>query len=284
MCNDCGCHLKATQPTTGGDSSTPAGATPAPRFQVSGTTSQRTPRRPAAHAPEDRQHVDLLQHLLRENDRQATHNRRHLDRHGLLAVNLMSSPGAGKTTLLEATVEALGAAVRIGVIEGDLATDRDAQRLRAKGVPAVQITTGSACHLDAHMVHDALHQLPLDRLDLLFIENVGNLVCPAGFDLGEHRRVALLATTEGDDKPAKYPVLFRLVDLVLITKQDLLPHLDDFDVQRATDAVRDLANAAPVLTLSARTGQDIAPWLAWLRQALEVQRQQAPSADPATRP
>src|ERR1700721_3067536 len=148
--------------------------------------------------------IDLLQDLLAANDRVAMHNREHFDEHGVLAINLMSSPGAGKTALLEATIVALRDRYRIAVIEGDLETDNDAARIRAHGVPAIQITTGTACHLDAHLVHRALHQIPLASLDLLFFENVGNLVCPASFDLGQHRNVTLLRAPEGANTPAKY--------------------------------------------------------------------------------
>ncbi|MBL8658950.1 MAG: hydrogenase nickel incorporation protein HypB [Rhodospirillales bacterium] len=212
--------------------------------------------------------IDVRQAILADNDRIAAHNRAHFDAAEVLVVNLMSSPGAGKTALLEATVGALaqrpGGGPRLAVIEGDLETDNDARRIRARGVPAVQITTGGACHLDATMIHDALDDLDLAALDLLFIENVGNLVCPAGFDLGHHHAVALLATTEGDDKPAKYPVLFRTVDLVLISKADLLPYLDDFSTQRAEAAVRALANEAPVFPTSARDGTGLQGWIDWL--------------------
>jgi hydrogenase nickel incorporation protein HypB len=208
--------------------------------------------------------VSVLKGLLSANDEQAAHNRAHFDRHGVLVLNLMSSPGAGKTALLEATIEALKGELRIAVIEGDLETENDAARVRAKGVPAVQITTGSACHLDAHMVHGALHELTLDGLDVLFIENVGNLVCPASFDLGQHRNVTLLSVTEGDDKPAKYPVMFRAADLVLLTKTDLLPVLDDFDPARAEANLRALASRAPLLHVSAKKSR-IEPWIEWLR-------------------
>jgi hydrogenase nickel incorporation protein HypB len=211
--------------------------------------------------------VNVLTDLLSANNRQAAHNRRHFDQHGVLAVNLMSAPGAGKTLLLEATIEALKDELRIAVIEGDLETENDAARIRAKGVPAHQITTGTACHLDAHMVHDALHHMNLDRLDILFIENVGNLVCPASFELGSHRNVTLLSVTEGDDKPAKYPVIFRAADLMLLTKTDLLPVLDDFDPRRAEAALRALANPAPFLEVSAKRGA-LEPWLEWLRGEL----------------
>jgi hydrogenase nickel incorporation protein HypB len=159
------------------------------------------------------------------------------------------------------------------VVEGDLETENDARRIRAKGVPAIQIATGSACHLDAHMVHDALHELPLAGIDLLFIENVGNLVCPASFDLGQHRNVTLLSVPEGDDKPAKYPVIFRAADLVLLTKADLLPVLPEFDPQRAELSLRDLASEAPWVTVSTRGQGDIGPWLAWLRAELAAQRE-----------
>ena len=211
--------------------------------------------------------VAVLSHLLDANDQKAAHNREHFDAHGVLALNLMSSPGAGKTMLLEATIDALKDEFRIAVIEGDLETDNDARRIRSRGVSAIQITTGSACHLDAHMVHDALHELPMDGLDILFIENVGNLVCPASFDLGQHHNVALLSLTEGDDKPAKYPVMFRAADLVLLTKFDLAPVMDDFDPERAEAAVRALANPAPVLRLSARRRLNLDSWLDWLRAA-----------------
>ena len=209
--------------------------------------------------------VEVIGRLLAANDHVAAHNRDHFNGHGVVAFNLMSSPGAGKTALLEATIDALKADYRIAVIEGDLETDNDARRIRAHGVPAVQITTGSACHLDAQMVHNALHDLPLAGLDIVFIENVGNLVCPASFDLGQHRNVVLLSMTEGDDKPAKYPVMFRAADLVLLTKLDLAPVMEDFDPARAEQALRNLASAAPVIPVSARKPINIAAWTAWLR-------------------
>ena len=219
-------------------------------------------------AGKDAETVDVLHRLLDANDRTAAHNREHFDGHRVAAFNLMSSPGAGKTALLEATIDALKEDFRIAAIEGDLETDNDARRIRARGVPAVQITTGGACHLDARMVHDALHDLPLLQFDIVFIENVGNLVCPASFDLGQHRNVVLLSATEGDDKPAKYPVMFRAADLVLLSKMDLAAVLDDFEPQRAEQAVRALANAAPVIPLSARKGVNLDLWVAWLRQEL----------------
>jgi len=216
--------------------------------------------------------ITVLKNLLTENDHQAAHNRSHFDQQSILAINLMSSPGAGKTALLEATIDALGDELSIAVIEGDLETENDAQRIRDKGVAALQITTGSACHLDAHMVHDALHHMDLKGIDILFIENVGNLVCPASFDLGQHRNITLLSVTEGDDKPAKYPVIFRAADLVLLTKTDLLEVLDDFDPVRAEKYLRQLASEVPMMQLASRRNIDIDSWLDWLRDEVKAQR------------
>lgn len=218
--------------------------------------------------------VEVLKGLLDANDHQAAHNREHFARHNALAVNLMSSPGAGKTALLEATADAFGDEFKFAVIEGDLETENDAERIRQKGVPAVQISTGSACHLDAHMVHSALHELDIDDVDIVFIENVGNLVCPASFDLGQHLNVTLLSTPEGHDKPAKYPVMFRAADLVLITKSDLLPVLDDFDPSYAESCLRNLASTAPLMNVSARKGEGMEAWLNWLRTELVALRSQ----------
>jgi hydrogenase nickel incorporation protein HypB len=248
MCDTCGCNL------TSGN---------AHLVQADGKLE---------HTSEGRATIEVLAGLLHENDHQAEHNREHFDRHGVLAINLMSSPGSGKTCLLEATIEALGDEVRIGVVEGDLETENDARRIRAKGVPAVQITTGQACHLDAHMVHDALHHMELDEIDLLFIENVGNLVCPASFDLGHHANVTLLSVTEGDDKPSKYPVMFRAADLVVLSKCDLLEVLDDFDTEKARRNVRQLANPAPVLELTSRQLPSLEEWTGWLKAMLEQNR------------
>ncbi|MCG6868157.1 MAG: hydrogenase nickel incorporation protein HypB [Gammaproteobacteria bacterium] len=244
MCDTCGCNI-----------------TPANEHLI-------RPGGKHAHTPEGRESVEVLANLLSENDRIAAHNREHFDRHRVLALNLMSSPGAGKTSLLEATIDALSGEIAIGVIEGDLETENDARRIRARGVEAIQIATGSACHLDAHMVHDALHHMDLDRLDVLFIENVGNLVCPASFDLGQHRNITLLSVPEGDDKPAKYPVMFRAADLVLLSKTDLLPYLDEFDPDRAERCLRELASVAPFLRIAATRSVDVNDWLQWLREEI----------------
>lgn len=216
--------------------------------------------------------ADVIQDILSANNLMAAHNRRHFDQHGVLAINLMSSPGAGKTSLLEATICALKGKYRIAVIEGDLETENDAERIRAHGVPAHQITTGTACHLDANLVHQALHALPLDGVDLLFIENVGNLVCPAGFDLGQHRNVTLLSVTEGHDKPSKYPVIFRVTDLVLLSKTDLLSVLDDFDPDQAAAALRDLGGDTPMIRTAVRRSPSIGAWLQWLESEIKARR------------
>ncbi len=216
--------------------------------------------------------VSVLHSLLHENDHTAKHNRDHFDQHNVLAINLMSSPGAGKTALLEATIQLLDKNIKIAVIEGDLETENDAERIRKHGVKAIQIATGSACHLDAHMIHQALHNLDLSEFDVVFIENVGNLVCPASFDLGQHLNVTLLSVPEGDDKPAKYPVMFRTSDLVMISKCDLLPILDDFKPERAKSYLRDIASTAPVMELSAKDKSGMPQWIEWINQQIELRK------------
>jgi len=219
-----------------------------------------------------REAITVLHDLLHENDHIALHNREHFNAHDVVTINLMSSPGAGKTALLEATIQALGDELRIAVIEGDLETENDAERIRRHGVTAIQITTGSACHLDAHMVHDAVHQLDLSDFDIVFIENVGNLVCPASFDLGQHKNIVLLSIPEGDDKPAKYPVMFRAADMVMLSKADLLPILDDFSPARAEANLRNLASVAPQILVSAKSGAGLENWLQWLRDTVQQVR------------
>ncbi|HLF56624.1 MAG TPA: hydrogenase nickel incorporation protein HypB [Thermoanaerobaculia bacterium] len=206
--------------------------------------------------------VEVQESLLAGNARNARHNREHFAELGVLAVNLMGSPGSGKTALMEATARARHG-LRLAALSGDLATDNDARRLLAAGIPARSITTGSACHLDAEMVHRALHHLPIAGLDALVVENVGNLVCPAIYDLGQHVNVVALAVTEGEDKPLKYPVMFRKADLVVLTKIDLLPHLE-FDLEALTDAVARTMPEPRLLPVSARTGEGIDHWIAWL--------------------
>ena len=221
--------------------------------------------------------IEIQESILAQNDHQAEHNREHFARDGVLAINLMGSPGSGKTALLEATAAALGEGHRLAALSGDLATDNDAERLRAAGIPCLSITTGSACHLDAKMVHHALHHAPWENSDLLFIENVGNLVCPAVYDLGQQANVVALAVTEGEDKPLKYPVMFRKADLVLLTKVDLLPHLPGVSVERIEAALAETMPEAAMIPVSALTGEGISAWIEWL----ETQRLRTQSLDAA---
>ncbi len=212
--------------------------------------------------------LEVHKRILEKNDEEAAHNRAKLEKHGILGVNLMSSPGTGKTTLLEKTIELLDGTFTIGVIEGDLETDRDAERIRRKGVAVQQITTGQTCHLDAVMVHSALHRMPLEDIDILFVENVGNLVCPAAYDIGTHTNVVLLSVTEGDDKPAKYPLVFRKSDLLLLTKIDLAEVLD-FDIEKAVSDATAINPRLQVMKLSAKTGEGMDAWIAFLNESLE---------------
>lgn len=209
--------------------------------------------------------------LLSKNDALAQQNRAHFADHGVLALNLVSSPGSGKTTLLVRTIEALRARLPLAVIEGDQQTSNDAQRIRATGVPAVQVNTGKGCHLDASMVARAFDQLHELSDGVLFIENVGNLVCPAGFDLGEAHKVVLASVTEGEDKPLKYPNIFAAASLMLVAKCDLLPHLD-FDVDLLIANARKVQPDIEVIRVSARTGEGMAVWIGWIESALNACR------------
>ncbi|MFA6220139.1 MAG: hydrogenase nickel incorporation protein HypB [Erythrobacter sp.] len=208
--------------------------------------------------------IGLEADILGKNDAYARANRAGFARNGILALNLVSSPGSGKTTLLCRTLEALSGKLDCAVIEGDQQTSADAERIRATGVQAVQVNTGKGCHLDAHMVGHALDHLDLPANAVLFIENVGNLVCPAAFDLGEAHKVAILSVTEGEDKPLKYPDMFAAADLVLINKTDLLPYLD-FDIDLAVANARKVNHKLGVIRLSARTGEGMDTWLDWIR-------------------
>ncbi|MBU1232627.1 MAG: hydrogenase nickel incorporation protein HypB [Proteobacteria bacterium] len=211
--------------------------------------------------------IDVHQSLLAANTAMAEKNRVHIEKMGAVAINMISSPGSGKTTLLEKTIEAMKDRLRIGVIEGDIETDRDAARIRAKGVPVIQLTTGGACHLDAAQIHKGLHLLEKepggDQLDLLVIENVGNLVCPATFDLGEHHRVVLVSVPEGPDKPAKYPKAFISSQVFIISKTDLLPYFD-FPVEEAKAEALQLNPNLLVMDLSATSGEGFEQWLHYL--------------------
>ena len=221
------------------------------------------------HSVQDERTVQLEQKVLAKNDRLAEQNREWLRERGVLAINLMSSPGAGKTTLLERTARELGTKMAFSVIEGDQAAMLDAERIRASGCHVVQINTGAGCHLDAAMVAEGLRLLDPQSGSVVMIENVGNLVCPALFDLGEQARVVLASVTEGDDKPRKYPHMFRRADLVLVSKTDLLPYVD-FDSKRHAADVRKTAPDALMLQVSAATGAGMNEWYAWLRRRTPV--------------
>lgn len=210
--------------------------------------------------------IKVLTDFLEANDTIASQNRKLFDEHKILALNLMSSPGGGKTLILEKTIEKLKKNFAFGVIEGDVATTNDAERLVRYNIPVVQITTesfGGACHLDASMVREALESLDLSRVDILFIENIGNLICPAEFDLGEHKRIIVLSLTEGEDKPSKYPVAFRNSDLLLINKIDLLPHLD-INLDLLMKNTKKVNPKLESIRLSAKTEEGFKSWLDWL--------------------
>jgi hydrogenase nickel incorporation protein HypB len=215
------------------------------------------------------QRIDVLESIFAENDVRADFNRKAFETNGVRALNLMSSPGSGKTTVLGATLDELAAEFAVGVIEGDIATDLDAIKLGGRGAQVSLLNTGNGfggeCHLDAPMVNRALQGLDLAQLDLVIIENVGNLVCPAEFDVGEHAKAMVYSVTEGDDKPLKYPVMFRAVDVVLLNKIDLVPHLD-VDVDSYIARVREVNPTATILPVSARTGAGMAAWFGWLRR------------------
>jgi hydrogenase nickel incorporation protein HypB len=209
--------------------------------------------------------VTIERKVLEKNDEIARQNRQLLAGHGIFAINLVSSPGAGKTSILERTLEHLRDTLRVRVIEGDVQTDLDAQRVARYGVPVVQIVTHGACHLEAKLVQDALAQLPLENTDLLIVENVGNLVCPASFDLGEHLKVVVVSTTEGDDKPLKYPAMFRNAAVLVVNKTDLLPYVNcDMGLLRRN--ALQVNPALRVFETSCTTGAGIPEWCAWLRE------------------
>ncbi len=215
----------------------------------------------------DKKTIEVITKILDKNDHEAAHNRAHFERAGVLAINLMSSPGSGKTSILEKLAELN--LLNFAVIEGDLETNRDAERLKAKGIQAYQITTGSACHLDAFMVHEALHHIDLQDIDICFIENVGNLVCPASYDVGSHLNIVLVSVPEGDDKIEKYPVMFRQADLVLITKTDLLPYFD-FDVEKAKTTARLLKPNVDILEISTKDEESIKKLARWINFKREM--------------
>jgi len=215
--------------------------------------------------------IAVLEEILQANDAVAEENRRLFSRHGVYAVNLMSSPGSGKTSLIERTLERLAGDVRVGIVEGDIETTRDAERLERLGVPVVQILTRSECHLDARMISCALKELDLGGLDAVIIENVGNLVCPAEFRLGEHHKVVILSVPEGEDKPLKYPLMFRESSALVINKLDLLPYAP-FNLGRAREYALQINPHLEIFEVSCLNGQGIDRWVAWLRRGVDEAR------------
>ena len=274
MCQECGCgivgevrvggrpasaaHSRSTHPEEG-HSHQHEGGGEAPHSHAHDDASARPP---------DRQTVAIQRGLLEKNERLAERNRGFFRAKKLLVLNVVSSPGSGKTTLIRKTATLLASRLRVGVIVGDLATDNDAARLREAGIPVVQVTTGTVCHLEAEMIARAAEQLNLDALDVLIIENVGNLVCPAAYDLGEDLRIVLLSTTEGEDKPLKYPPMFHSAHVALITKSDLAAAAG-FDRTQALAGLHRIAHHARIFELSARTGEGMPAWIDYLVQQRE---------------
>jgi len=273
MCKDCGCST----PGAG-----PAGVSTHPHGHEQGHShaQDHDHSHPHTHAhgpppPPPRRQVEIRQPILDKNDRQAERNRGFFRARGMLVLNVLSSPGSGKTAFLRETVRALGGSLKSAIIVGDLATDNDARRLRESGAPVVQITTGTVCHLEAEMVARALKQLDLTGLDLLIIENVGNLVCPASYDLGEDLRVVLLSVTEGEDKPLKYPPMFQSADVAIVSKVDLAQACD-YDREAALDNLRKAAPRARIFETAAKTGVGLDAWCDFL----VVERQKRKALDP----
>ncbi|MFM6192281.1 MAG: hydrogenase nickel incorporation protein HypB [Planktothrix sp.] len=225
--------------------------------------------------------VSLGINLLHANQHLADDNRSHFDEWGITCFNMMSSPGAGKTVLLEKTLAALNQELKLAVIEGDMTTELDAERLRQYHVPVIAINTGRSCHLDAKMVWGGIHQLEQNydpqSFDLIFVENVGNLVCPAEFEVGEHAKVALLSVTEGEDKPLKYPIMFQEADCLLITKMDLAPYLK-IDVERIIANVRQMNSNVKIIPVSAQTGEGLETWLEWVKIQVKLKQTLTPEA------
>jgi hydrogenase nickel incorporation protein HypB len=253
MCADCGCSI--TDHVHEHDEDTHSHGNDSHTHQAAHETLKRNPQL------NDKKTIDVITKILDKNNQEAGHNRVHFDSHHVLAINLMSSPGSGKTALLERMADL--AKFRFGVIEGDLETSRDADRIKAKGIPAYQIQTGSACHLDAFMVHKGLHAMPMDEIDVCFIENVGNLVCPASYDVGSHLNIVLVSIPEGSDKIEKYPVMFRQADLILITKTDLLEYFD-YDVAHEKAEARKLKPNVDILEVNVKDAASIQRVIEWI--------------------
>jgi hydrogenase nickel incorporation protein HypB len=255
MCKDCGCSITDHDHHHDTHHHNHDHGEPSHTHQAAHETLHLNPQL------NDKKTIDVIKKILDKNDHEAHHNREHFNEHGVLAINLMSSPGSGKTALLE---KMMGLApFKYGVIEGDLETSRDADRLIAKGIPAVQIQTGSACHLDAFMVHKGLHDMPIADLDVCFIENVGNLVCPASYDVGSHLNIVLVSIPEGEDKIAKYPVMFRTADLILITKTDLLPYFK-YDIECEKAEARKIKPNVDILEVNINDEASVKRVIEWI--------------------
>jgi len=271
MCTDCGCSIRGMDEHAH-EHSHDGGKTFHSHEKMTDEENKSSDHQKAHehlhHNPQlnDTKTISVIQKILDKNDQEANHNRKHLEDNKILGVNLMSSPGSGKTTLLEYLSDV--AEFKFGVIEGDLETERDANRLRAKGIHAEQIQTGTACHLDAFMVHKGLHHMPLNDIDICFVENVGNLVCPASYDVGTHLNIVLVSVPEGEDKIAKYPVMFRQADLVLITKTDLLPHFK-YDIEAEKAEARRLKPSVDILEVNVNdlnSVKAVANWIEFKRK------------------
>jgi len=254
MCADCGCSITGT---TLGDGGHPHnhGHTHSHEHQSAHETLHHNPQL------NDKKTISVITKILDKNNQEASHNRAHFDNHGVLSINLMSSPGSGKTTLLENMADMTE--FKFGVIEGDLETSLDADRIKAKEIPAFQIQTGSACHLDAFMVHKGLHYMPLGEIDVCFIENVGNLVCPASYDVGSHLNIVLISIPEGSDKIEKYPVMFRQADLILITKMDLIEYFD-YDLEHEKKEARKIKPGVDIIELNIKDKNSIQRVIDWI--------------------
>jgi hydrogenase nickel incorporation protein HypB len=258
MCADCGCSITGTE--LGGahhhhDHEHSHSHDHSHEHQAAHETLHHNPQL------NDKKTISVITKILDKNNHEAGHNRAHFDNHGVLSINLMSSPGSGKTTLLEHMADL--AEFKFGVIEGDLETSRDADRIKAKGIPAFQIQTGSACHLDAFMVHKGLHDMPLAEIDVCFIENVGNLVCPASYDVGSHLNIVLVSIPEGSDKIEKYPVMFRQADLILITKMDLIEHFD-YDLEHEKKEARKIKPGVDILEVNIKDKNSVQSVIDWI--------------------
>ncbi len=258
MCTDCGCSITDYEDKSEHEH----------EYAHSHSHGNESEKHQAAHETlshnpqlNDTKTISIIKKILDKNDHEASHNRAHFDNHGVLGINLMSSPGSGKTTLLENISDMVD--FKFSVVEGDLETSRDADRLKAKGIDAVQIQTGSACHLDAFMVHKGLHDIKLSDIDVCFIENVGNLVCPASYDVGTHLNIVLVSVPEGEDKIIKYPVMFRTADLILITKTDLLPHFE-YDVEKEKKEARKLKPNVDILEVNIKDKASLQRVIDWI--------------------